>query len=90
MKGYTYGKTKEGYILYFPELLNVRMPKKQYLGPDTEPITLTDKMMDDLCRKLNNGEIELIMEDLDFKSQRFRLNINDNNGEFSKIFPPRE
>ena len=90
MAEYTYEKTDEGFILYFPELLNLRVPKKQYLGPDIEPLTITDKMMDDLCRKLNNGEIELIMEDLDFKSQRFRLNINDNNGEFSKIFPSRE
>ncbi len=79
MKGYTYGKTKEGYILYFPELLNVRMPKKQYLGPDTEPITLTDKMMDDLCHKLNNGEIKVTCEDINIITNTFRLTAEDEN-----------
>lgn len=90
MAEYTYEKTDEGYILYFPELLNLRVPKKQYMGPYVEPITTTDKMMEDLCRKLNNGEIKVIVEDLDFESQRFRLNVKDDNGEFSKIFSPME
>lgn len=77
MKGYTYGKTKEGYILYFPELLNVRMPKKQYLGPDTEPITLTDKMMTELCQKLNNGEIKVTCEDINIITNTFNLTVED-------------
>lgn len=77
MKGYTYGKTKEDYILYFPELLNVRMPKKQYLGPDTEPITLTDKMMDDLCHKLNTCEIKVTCEDINIITNTFNLTVDD-------------
>lgn len=84
MKGYAYSKTKEGYTLYFPELLNLRLPKKQYLGPDTEPITLTDQMMTDLCQKLNNGEIKVHCEDISLDQGSFRLIVKDN-GELEKI-----
>jgi len=85
MDEYTYEKTKDGYILYFPELLNVRMPKKQYLGPDVEPVTLTGQMMDDLCNKLNTGEIKVTIEDIDILSNRFRLSVEDK-GKLEKIF----
>lgn len=76
MKEYTYIKTDDDYILYFPELLNIHIPFKQYAGPDTEPIKITDKMMEELVYKLNTGEIKIHCDDMEIDEAGLKVKLS--------------
>lgn len=76
MNEFRYEKTDKDYILYFPELLNVHIPFKQYIGPDTTPIKITDKMMEELVYKLNTGEIKLYCDDMEITEDGVKYKLS--------------
>lgn len=73
-KQFSYTKCDNGYKLLFPDLINIRIPKRYHVDTFSY-IDVDDKFMQELVDGLNEGKIKVTINTAEFDSDEAGINF---------------